>query len=200
MLNLYVILNVHTDATGTAIKQAYRHAAQKVHPDREGGSAEQFQAVKLAYDVLRDPERRAKYDATGDCGETPTPRSAAEGKLAELFNSIIDSEEFTGDVIDTARAKITTVLQQLDANLSKLNVHVNKLTNQLGRIASTDELNLYENLLQSKIDEMNKKYDHLTSEKNILTETRKLLDDYSDDRPEEKTPTVAFTVTTKNWT
>ena len=59
----YIVLGVPRQASGEEIARAYRRAARASHPDSGGaGSAERFQAVSDAYDVLRDPRRRAVYD------------------------------------------------------------------------------------------------------------------------------------------
>jgi curved DNA-binding protein CbpA len=59
----YVVLGVARQASGEEIARAYRRAARASHPDGGGaGSAERFQAVSDAYEVLRDPRRRAVYD------------------------------------------------------------------------------------------------------------------------------------------
>jgi curved DNA-binding protein CbpA len=59
----YVVLGVARQASGEEIARAYRRAARASHPDSGGaGSTEQFQAVSDAYEVLRDPRRRAVYD------------------------------------------------------------------------------------------------------------------------------------------
>ena len=59
----YIVLGVDRQASGAEIARAYRCAARASHPDSGGaGSAERFQAVSDAYDVLRDPRRRAVYD------------------------------------------------------------------------------------------------------------------------------------------
>jgi len=59
----YVVLGVARQASGEEIARAYRRAARASHPDGGGaGSAERFQAVSDAYQVLRDPRRRAVYD------------------------------------------------------------------------------------------------------------------------------------------
>jgi curved DNA-binding protein CbpA len=59
----YIELGVARQASGEEIARAYRRAARASHPDRGGGgSAERFQAVTDAYEVLRDPRRRAVYD------------------------------------------------------------------------------------------------------------------------------------------
>ncbi|HJQ50809.1 MAG TPA: J domain-containing protein [Gaiellaceae bacterium] len=59
----YVVLGVPRQASGDEITRAYRVAARASHPDcGAAGSAEQFRAVSDAYEVLRDPRRRAVYD------------------------------------------------------------------------------------------------------------------------------------------
>jgi curved DNA-binding protein CbpA len=59
----YIVLGVPRQASGEEIARAYRRAARASHPDSGGaGSAERFQAISDAYDMLRDPRRRAVYD------------------------------------------------------------------------------------------------------------------------------------------
>lgn len=58
----YVVLGVAPQASDAEIARAYRRAARGSHPDGGSGSAERFRAVRDAYDLLRDPERRAVYD------------------------------------------------------------------------------------------------------------------------------------------
>lgn len=71
MRDYYEILGVQRDADGETVKKAYRKLALKYHPDRNGGSeegAEQFKEATEAYEVLRDPEKRAAYDRFGHAG------------------------------------------------------------------------------------------------------------------------------------
>lgn len=60
--NYYVILGVGADATEEEIKSAYRREAKRCHPDRSGEDCEPFLAIREAYEVLGDPERRRAYD------------------------------------------------------------------------------------------------------------------------------------------
>ncbi|QQQ61304.1 J domain-containing protein [Paenarthrobacter ureafaciens] len=72
----YQVLRVSVTATDKEIKQAYRKAARKAHPDH-GGDAEIFRRVTLAYETLIDPRRRAEYDRRY-AANTPAPgRSGA---------------------------------------------------------------------------------------------------------------------------
>ncbi len=71
MADFYEVLGVPRDAPDEGIKQAYRKLAMRYHPDRNNGakdSEEQFKAITEAYDVLRDPQKRAVYDRYGEAG------------------------------------------------------------------------------------------------------------------------------------
>jgi molecular chaperone DnaJ len=70
--DLYELLGVPRDATSEDVKKAYRRAAREHHPDA-GGDEETFKQVTHAYQVLADPEKRARYDRFGDDG-TPGTR------------------------------------------------------------------------------------------------------------------------------
>jgi molecular chaperone DnaJ len=71
MADFYATLGVARDASDDDIKKAYRKLAMQWHPDRNGGSKdaeEKFKTITEAYDVLRDPQKRAAYDRYGEAG------------------------------------------------------------------------------------------------------------------------------------
>jgi curved DNA-binding protein len=63
----YQILGVQRTANADAIKSAYRRLARKYHPDvsKEANAEAHFKEVQEAYEVLKDPEKRAAYDQLG---------------------------------------------------------------------------------------------------------------------------------------
>ncbi|MEO6878710.1 MAG: DnaJ domain-containing protein, partial [Gemmatimonadaceae bacterium] len=71
MAEFYIVLGVERTCSDDELKKAYRKLAMENHPDRNGGSKEaeeRFKEISEAYDVLRDPQKRAAYDRYGEAG------------------------------------------------------------------------------------------------------------------------------------
>ena len=69
--DFYAVLGVPRDAGEADVKKAYRKLAMEFHPDRNNGdkaAEEKFKEITEAYEVLRDPEKRAAYDRYGVAG------------------------------------------------------------------------------------------------------------------------------------
>ncbi len=66
----YQILGISRDASKEEIKRAYRRLARKYHPDvnKESGAEERFKEINRAYEILSEPETRARYDRFGEAG------------------------------------------------------------------------------------------------------------------------------------
>lgn len=94
MRDPYDVLGVKRDATAEAIKRAYRKLAKELHPDLNPGKAgleARFKEVTAAYDMLSDPDKRARYDrgeidATGaESAERRFYRSYAGGEAGRKY-------------------------------------------------------------------------------------------------------------------
>ncbi|MCF7981842.1 MAG: curved DNA-binding protein [Pseudomonadales bacterium] len=104
----YQILGVNPDTESKDIKMAYRRLARKYHPDMnpDKGAEEKFKEVAEAYEVLKDPARRAEYDelrqygGRAGAGFEPPPGwqstsgagartdSFSEQEFSDFFNSL----------------------------------------------------------------------------------------------------------------
>ena len=96
----YDILSVGRDASADEIKKAYRKLALKYHPDRNQGNKameEKFKEASEAYEVLRDSEKREKYDRFGHNafnGQGPVFQDV--GDIFSHFQEIFGSAGFFG--------------------------------------------------------------------------------------------------------
>lgn len=107
----YQTLGVSKTASDDDIKKAYRHLARKYHPDvsKEKNAEEKFKAMKEAYEVLKDPEKRKAYDQMGSghrSGDSFTPppgwefhqshqtrgSHASEADFSDFFESLFGSQ------------------------------------------------------------------------------------------------------------
>ena len=70
MSDFYTLLGVPRDCTEAEVKKAYRKLAMEYHPDRNGApdAEARFKEITEAYEVLRDPQKRAAYDRYGKAG------------------------------------------------------------------------------------------------------------------------------------
>ncbi len=85
--DFYVVLGVQRDASEGDIKKAYRKLAMECHPDRNNGdkaAEEKFKLVTEAYEVLRDPDKRAAYDRYGMAGVRGSGQGGGGGGFASM--------------------------------------------------------------------------------------------------------------------
>src|ERR1700740_78326 len=80
----YEVLGVKPDASADEIRKVYRKLAKQYHPDLNPGkpeAEERFKAVSAAYDLLSDPDKRARYDRgeIDESGAERPPRSYYRG-------------------------------------------------------------------------------------------------------------------------
>jgi molecular chaperone DnaJ len=101
-IDYYELLEVDRGCDEAALKSAYRRLAMRWHPDRNPGDAAaeaRFKQLTTAYDVLKDPQKRAAYDRFGHAafrnGGGPGGQGSASpfgeaGPFSDIFSDIFD--------------------------------------------------------------------------------------------------------------
>lgn len=95
-IDFYELLECERTADDKTIKSAYRKLAMKWHPDKNPGDKEaeaRFKMISVAYDCLKDPQKRAAYDRYGHAafqnGGPGGPQGGADfGDIGDIFESI----------------------------------------------------------------------------------------------------------------
>jgi curved DNA-binding protein CbpA len=124
-MNPYIALGVPPDATLDTIKRAWRRLSRKHHSDRKGGSHEAQQQLNDAYKILSDPERRERWDLTGeDKPKEPidvTARSVILQMISQVLNNPMDIDihmavtKLIAQNCVTARDKVNQLKGRLSA-------------------------------------------------------------------------------------
>src|SRR5438552_2976744 len=105
----YDVLGVPRDASAEDIRRAYRKLARQHHPDvnKDPGAEDRFKEVAEAYEVLRDPEKRERYDRRGPSGDLflrvrvrPHPRFRLEGRDLNVDLPVTPSEAALGATVE----------------------------------------------------------------------------------------------------
>jgi curved DNA-binding protein CbpA len=155
-IDLYGVLGVNPTATSGEIKAAYWRRAKDSHPDA-GGSEQEFGRVKLAHDILSDPERRARYDRTGEV-EEPEPDNTEQGALGligMMLEAVLmsDSDPIECDLVGVMKTQFLAQIGEVSRKLKVTRRSIERAERMRGRFRRNKPGdNTIERLLEWEID------------------------------------------------
>ncbi len=193
----YELLGVSRDASTEEIKRAYRRLALELHPDRNPSeeAEEEFRKVQRAYEVLGDPERWKRYDATGTTSTKNDIGDAAQAKLAEIFALAIRTATDDSDLIEEVRRSVVHTKATMDRDVSKLRKEIEKLEKTRARVKRKDDgFNLFDHVAAEQIKRHNKQINEIVTNYEVADKILEMLDDYECDvqKQERLIPYVTF--------
>lgn len=151
MKDYYSILGLEKGASSEEIRKAYKTLAQKYHPDKKDGDEAKYLEIQEAYNILIDPERRARYDSGEEVHEDRmTPERQAKTFIYNVFDSLLSNpDEFK---IEKARQDLIDMRDTMETLKEKAEKTKLKYEALFGRVKSDDPQNGLSQLIKNKID------------------------------------------------
>lgn len=150
-MNPYTVLGVPRDADTPTIKKAYRKARGGLHPDRSQGDHEKMAALNVAYDILSDPERRARWDASQDTSRfVKTEETHARELVMALFQEVM-GQKARINIPARVAAKITEAREVGRRTLAEVDAALAHWAGLKGQIETDEPDNLAEGIIEAQL-------------------------------------------------
>jgi curved DNA-binding protein CbpA len=173
----YENLNLKPDATDAEIKRAYRNKARQHHPDK-GGDETEFAKVSAAYEVLKDPERRLLYDATGQ-DRRPPIEIEVQNILMGGFNAALGQEQDIA-IVEFVRKNVIESGKQIPAETTRLKTRKKKLAAKRKKVKSSGN-NLVHMVIDAELKQIDINLEHLKHQAEVVKACLAALDKYEED-------------------
>lgn len=196
-MDLYSELGVKKDATQAEIEKAGKQRARETHPDLHGEeSTAAFQKVSHALSVLRDPQKRERYDQTGNDGgsdpfahEDAVAMNLVSQKLAQIVNGGEDPRYV--DVVGQIKRMIASDRQQLEASIAAGNQAIERLAKFAARVSHKGEgPNVMGSFFEQQKREMSARIEAQESAMKVCAKAAEMVEEYcyAVDAPDIPTP------------
>ncbi len=164
-MNPYRVLGITKGTSKGRIERAFREKSMEHHPDRNPGdeqAVQRFAEVTLAYEVLTDPERRAKFDRTGEIDPTVPDNSHQELTLGlqQSFSRTVVALVSTNqnpncvDVVKLMKSDLRSQIAQIRQAMQQVEIIKKRFEAMLPKY--TGECNLLEQITRSEINTMDR--------------------------------------------
>lgn len=186
-IDLYGVLGVERTATTQEIRLAYRAKAKELHPDAPGGDEEKFNQLRMARDVLTNPNWRANYDAIGAIPEDEADNASAAviTALTAMFGTVMGTvikqggSPAQGDFIAAMHATIKTNFEGTNRQMTQLQSSRGELAKMTGRfkVLSLEQPNHMETIVSGQLGLIDRQLDQCQKSLAQLEAARLYLND-----------------------
>jgi len=180
--SLYELLEVKMNASAEELKKAFRKMSKKTHPDK-GGTNEEFQETKQAYEVLADPKRRRRYDETGEVDEEQQDiNRTIHSEIAQVFFATIANAKDKIEHIDIIKEMVkvfSSGIQSAEGIQSELKGKINEYEVLRKRITNKEsDENIFDQFINSEIGKINESIDNNNQTVERLNKAKTMLEVY----------------------
>ena len=174
----YEVLGVSKNATDAEIKKAYRTLSKSNHPDKMGDASAQAR-INAAWDILSDPERKKRYDETGQTSMTEF-LSRVMALLNNAMNQIIEQvpDVETHDIIGSCKSLIRSMRDQANNSIKNSNNSLMKSEKVLSR-TKTKKDQIIILFLQTRVNLIKTEIKQAEEQVEFFSKVLVLLEDYT---------------------
>lgn len=176
----YKILGVNEDADSEEIKKQFRYLSKKHHPD-VGGDSKTYARITWAYSILKDVEKRARYDK-GEGTTVHTDEQKAYVLIGNIFTELLNKKSdkiFYVDVVENVEDIIDNGIKKMESELDKLYKEKSRLTKLRTRFKCEDKrTNIFENVLNQRLSTIKTRVRNIEAEKKQYQLALELLEYY----------------------
>lgn len=185
MSSLYATLGVRRNASIATVRAAYRTLAKTAHPDA-GGSEAAFAELKRAHDILSDPERRKRYDETGEIQEPQLDNEMAEVYqiIAQLLGAVLGSKSdpTAADLVRAMKDQIGEHMRNAQQQIAGLDAQASRADELAKRFRVKDgSVNHIVSILASQAAQMRQGIKNIEHAIETHRKAIKVLDGYAFD-------------------
>ncbi|PNV83829.1 MAG: hypothetical protein C0610_16760 [Desulfobacteraceae bacterium] len=172
--NPYEILGVDPGADKSEIKAAYKTLAQSVHPDK-GGDQNEFTELQWAYAILKDDDKRAHWDRTGEdnSGQPSTDDMATSeilGAFQQCLQMVLQGRKSENtDCVEEITTALRDAVSQGKNQINEVSRHLQKVEKMLGKFTvDNNQPNVFEGHLSSVKGSIETKLGNLKGRQTVL--------------------------------
>lgn len=183
MKSLYETIGCIKTASVEQIKKAYRKKANIHHPDK-GGNPESFKSLAIAYRILSDDEKRARYDKGEDPEDIEKSVQSENQKTISivlgLFFQIVQNVDIERtDIITEIKNTIVNGMSQISRDIAVDEKKIQNLENALKRLKTKSPENIFAASINVQIESIKRSINKRSVEKNDGEKSLKFLEAYS---------------------